>query len=184
MEKEVTKLAGSIRLVRIVPAAMGEAVAGISAAALVDAVLFATSGDLQLSGRTGRIQCGVVLALALLWTVNLLVSRPRERRAHAAAVPVENPQALREQVVLQRRLMRRGQIRSAALVTVFSVVVYLIHLPIAALGMPAMLLISLLHVWRISVWERSKGLTLWKPAPSEAGREEWRNSPYYSTPVA
>jgi hypothetical protein len=141
------------------------------------------SGDLQLSGRTGRIQGAVVLALALLWTVNLLVSRPGERRGHAAAVPMENPRPSPGRAARQRRLARQGQIRSAVIVTVFSVVVRLLQLPLAALGMPIMLLISLVHTWRISVWERRQGLSLWKPALSEVGREEWRNSPYYSTPA-
>jgi len=179
----VSELATGV-LVRVVASGAGEAVAGASVAVVLDTVLFIERGDLRLSGRAGVIQIGVLVAVAALWVVNLLAGRSGELRAHESAVPVDDPQALIGQEPEQRRLMRRGQIRLAAAMLVYTLVcVYFFHQPLLALTLPAVLLISPVHAWRIAVWERRPGVVLWKPALSSVGREEWRRSPYYSTPA-
>ena len=63
------------------------------------------------------------------------------------------------------------------------VCVYFFNMPLLALTLPVIMLISLVHAWFIAVWERQHGVVLWKPALSSVGREEWRRSPYYSTPA-
>ncbi|WP_328535210.1 hypothetical protein [Streptomyces sp. NBC_00344] len=73
-------------------------------------LIFSTMDDLRLSGTAGRVQFGGVDVLALLWAVNLLVSRPRQLRAFNCAVAVQDVSVLES--TEQRTLrLRRGCVR-------------------------------------------------------------------------
>lgn len=172
----------SAALVRIVPAELGEGLAGVVAGVVADALVLSTVHDLRLSGTAGRIQISGVVALALLWAINLLVYRPRQLRAFGSAVTVEDSSFLEGDEEQIRRL-RRGRVRVAALVVLMTLGgAYVIHAPLLGLGFQLILVLGLLHTWRTAVrWERRHGVRLWKPALQVVGREAYRRSPYYVT---
>ncbi|MET9900826.1 hypothetical protein [Streptomyces sp. NPDC006446] len=150
-----------------------------------DALIFTTVDDLSLSGTTGHVQIAGIAALAGLWSVNLLVSRPRQLRAFGSALPVETPSVL-GRTVERRRHVRQGCIRMAMAVLVFTLGgAYIAHWPFFGLGFQLVVVLGLAHTWGTTVWwERRHGVHLWKPPLSAVGREEWRRSPYFVTPAA
>ncbi|MFJ9821591.1 hypothetical protein ACIRU3_41370 [Streptomyces sp. NPDC101151] len=167
-------------LVRVVDAELGECLTGIVAGVAADVLVLATVDDLGLSGFTGRLQVVGTAVLVLLWTVNLLVARPRLLRAFRAAVPVDDPAILR-QGAEQRRHLRRGRVRVAAFVLIATLGgAYLLHWPLFGLGWQLILALGVVHTrWTALGWERRNGVRLWKPPLSAVGREEWRRSPYF-----
>ncbi|WP_369252965.1 hypothetical protein [Streptomyces sp. R41] len=175
-------MAGSPPLVRIVPAELGEGLTGILVGIPADVLIFFTMDDLRLSGTAGRVQIGGVVVLALLWAVNLLVSRPRQLRAFSSAVAVEDASVPGPNEERTRQL-RRGCVRVAAFVLLVTLGgAYVAHWPLFGLGVQLILGLGLLHTWRTAIWwERRHGVHLWKPALSAVGRENWRRSPYYAT---
>ncbi|WP_406436710.1 hypothetical protein OHB14_61560 [Streptomyces sp. NBC_01613] len=175
-------MAGAPPLVRIVAAELGEGLAGILVGIAADVLIFSTIDDLRLSGTAGRVQIGGVVVLALLWAVNLLVSRPRQLRAFSSAVVVEDASVLEPNEERTRQL-RRGCVRVAAFVLLVTLGgAYIAHWPLFGLGVQLILGLGLLHTWRTAIWwERRHSVHLWKPALTAVGRENFRRSPYYAT---
>jgi len=176
-------MAGAPPLVRVVVAELGEGLAGVLVGMATDVLIFSTTDDLGLVGTAGRVQIIGVVGLALLWAVNLLVSRPRQLRAFSSAVPVEDAFVLGQNEE-QTRHLRRGRVRVAAFVLLVTLGgAYVLHFPLLGLGFQLILGLGLVHTWRTAFWwERRHGVHLWKPALSAVGRENWRRSPYYATP--
>ncbi|MFJ9539683.1 hypothetical protein ACIRPX_20775 [Streptomyces sp. NPDC101225] len=184
MMSEADGAVAGAALVRIVPAEIGEGVAGVLAGAVADVLVWSTVDDLRLSGTAGRVQVIGFVALTLLWAINLLVYRPRQLRAFGSAVAVEEP-LLPERRQEQIRHLRRGRVRVAAFVLSATLgSAYLIRMPLVGVAFQLVLVLGLLHTWRTAVWwERRHGLRLWKPALSAVGREAYRRAPYYVTPA-
>ncbi|MEU6771270.1 hypothetical protein [Streptomyces sp. NPDC046759] len=176
-------LKANATLLPVVAAGVRENLVGVAVGVLMEALILSTSDSLRLSGNSGRVQLVGLVAAAALWSCNVLAGRRSEVKAHAAAVEIEDVHVLVGQEAARRRTMRRSQGRVAVFVALFSVVCgYLFRLPLLSLLVPVVLFISLVHAWRISVWERRHRVVLWKPSLAEVGREEWRRSPFYSTP--
>ncbi|MFE3269316.1 hypothetical protein [Streptomyces sp. NPDC059215] len=175
-------MAGTPPLVRIVAAELGEGLAGILAGIAADVLIFSTVDDLRLSGTAWRFQISGVVVLALLWAVNLLLSRPRQLRAFSSAVVIEDVSLL-EPDEERTHILRRGCVRVAAFVLLVTLAgAYVAHWPLFGLGVQLALGIGVLHTWRTAIWwERRHHVHLWKPALSAVGRENWRRSPYYAT---
>ncbi|MGW5283919.1 hypothetical protein ACWERI_31400 [Streptomyces collinus] len=174
----------SVGLVRVVAAELGEAVAGIVVGVAADGLVLSTVDDLGLSGTTGRVQIAVIVAFAVLWAVNLLISRPRQLRDFGSALPVGDPSVLRR-TEEQRRHVYRGCVRVAVFVLVLTLGgAYVTPWPLFGLGFQLVLVLGVAHTLRTAVWwERRHGAYLWKPPLSAVGREEWRRSPYFVTPA-
>ncbi|MEV0092480.1 hypothetical protein [Streptomyces sp. NPDC050738] len=170
-------------LVRVVAAQLGEGLAGILAGVAAYALIFFTVDDLRLSGFAGRLQIAGLVVMELVWAACLLLSRPRRLREFGAAVMIEDLAVL-DRNVEQARHLRRGRVRVAVLVLMMALAgAYVIHMPLIGLFLPVMLALGFVDTWLTILWERRCGVLLWKPPLSAVGRENWRRSPYYASPV-